>query len=230
MSRKQKLTDGERIEVAKACAEGRMSATEASRRLGVAKATVQELTIQYKENGPLALRVQEKNNIYSPELRRRTIEDYLSGKGSQREIAAKYGISSAKQLRDWIKVYNSGRDFEHKMSGGSCMKRGRETTPEERIAIAKECLENRNSYGETAIKFNVSYQQVYNWVKKYKELEDAGLEDRRGKRVAEQAPRTELEELKIKMAQLEHENYMLLMERDLLKKLDELERRDAFHK
>ncbi len=110
------------------------------------------------------------------------------------------------------------------------MKRGRETTRGERIAIAKDCLENGNNYGETAIKFNVSYQQVYNWGKKFKELGEAGLEDRRGKRVAEQAPRTELEELKIKMAQLEHENYMLRMERDLLKKLDELERRDAFHK
>ena len=110
------------------------------------------------------------------------------------------------------------------------MKQGRETTLEERIAIVKDCLENGNNYGETAIKFNVSYQQVYNWVKKYKELGDAGLEDRRGRRVTEQAPRTELEELKIKMAQLEHENYMLRMERDLLKKLDELERRDAFRK
>ena len=210
--------------------EERMSATEASRRMDVAKATVQEWTIQYKENGPKALRAQEKNNIYSPEIRRWAVEDYLSGKGSQREIAAKYGIRSAKQLRDWIKVYNSGRDFEHKMSGGSRMKQGRETTLEERIAIVKDCLENGNNYGETAIKFNVSYQQAYNWVKKYKELGDAGLEDRRGRRVTEQAPRTELEELKIKMAQLEHENYMLRMERDLLKKLDELERRDAFRK
>lgn len=110
------------------------------------------------------------------------------------------------------------------------MKQGRETTQEERIAIVKDCLENGSNYGETAIKYNVSYQQVYTWVKKFKESGVAGLEDRRGKRTADQNPRTELEELKIKMAQLEHENYMLRMERDLLKKLDELERRDAFHK
>ena len=110
------------------------------------------------------------------------------------------------------------------------MKQGRETTQEERIAIAKDCLESGSNYGETAIKYNVSYQQVYTWVKKFRELGEAGLEDRRGKRVAEQDPRTELEELKIKMAQLEHELYMTKMERDLLKKLDELERRDAFRK
>ena len=110
------------------------------------------------------------------------------------------------------------------------MKEGRETTQEERIAIAKDCLENGSNYGEMAIKYKVSYQQVYTWVKKFKELGEAGLEDRRGKKTAAQEPRTELEEMKIRMAQLEHENYMLRMERDLLKKLDELERRDAFHK
>ena len=110
------------------------------------------------------------------------------------------------------------------------MKQRRETTQEERIAIVKNCLENGSNFGETAIKYDVSYQQVYTWVKKFKELGEAGLEDRRGKRMAAQEPRTELEELKVKIARLEHELYMTRMERDLLKKLDELERRDAFRK
>ena len=48
------------------------------------------------------------------------------------------------------------------------MKQGRETTQEERIAIAKECIERGNNYGEIAIKYSVSYQQVYTWVKKFK--------------------------------------------------------------
>ena len=73
----------------------------------------------------------------------------------------------------------------------------------------------------------MSYQQVYTWVKKYIELGEAGLEDRRGQRTAQQEPRTEEEELKIRIAQLERENYLLKMERDLLKKVEELERRDA---
>ena len=110
------------------------------------------------------------------------------------------------------------------------MKQGRETTQEERTAIVRECLENGCNYGETAIKYNVSYQQVYTWVKKFKELGETGLEDRRGKKTVSQEPRSELEEMKIKLAQLEHENYMLRMERDLLKKVDELERGDAFRK
>ena len=110
------------------------------------------------------------------------------------------------------------------------MKKTRKTSQEERIQIVKACMERGFDYGATALEYHVSYHQVYTWVQKYKELGKAGLEDRRGKRTASQTPRTELEELRIKIAQLEHEKYMLQMERDVLKKLDEIERRDAFRK
>ncbi len=48
--------------------------------------------------------------------------------------------------------------------------------------------------------------------------------------MAEQEPRGELEEMKIKMAKLEQELYRTKVERDLLKKVEELERRDAYRK
>ena len=67
-------------------------------------------------------------------------------------------------------------------------------------------------------------------MKKYKELGEAGLEDRRGQRTAQQEPRTEAEELRVRIAQLEHELYITQVERDLLKKLEEIERREAYRK
>ena len=227
---KEKVTVEERIEAARTCADGRMSQAEAARRLGVDKSTVREWVRRYKTGGALAFKEQEHNTVYTEEMKVAAVREYLSGKGSLREISAKYGMRSTRQLNDWIKVYNSGRDFGRKMSGGSRMKQGRETTQEEKLAIVKDCLENGSNYGETAIKYGVSYQQVYTWVKKFRKLGEAGLEDRRGKRIAEQEPRTELEEARIKIAQLEHELYMAKMERDLLKKLDELERRDDYRK
>jgi transposase-like protein len=127
-------------------------------------------------------------------------------------------------------MYNNGEDFSHKLSGGSRMKTSRTTTKEERIQIVRECIANGCNYGECAIKYNVSYQQVYTWVKRFKDLGEAGLEDRRGRRKVDQEPRSEVEELKIKMAQLEHELYMTKMERDLLKKVQELERNDLYRK
>ena len=228
--RRGKVTAEERIEVAKACAEGRISRAEAARRLGLYKSNVKEWVKRYEAGGALAFKEQEHNRVYPEEMKVAAVKEYLSGGKSQREISAKYGLRSSCQLRNWIKVYNSSGDFNHKMSGGIRMKQGRETTQEERIAIVKDCLENGSNFGETAIKHNVSYQQVYTWVKKFKQLGEAGLEDRRGKKTAAQEPRTELEEMMVRMAQLEHELYMTRMERDLLKKLEELERRDAFHK
>ena len=227
---REKVTPEERTEAAKACVEGRMSAGEAARRLDVDESQVREWVFRYKAHGAEAFREQERNTVYSSELKAQAVREYIKGNLSQREIAAKYGLRSTSQIRDWIKVYNSGRNFERQMSGGSRIKQGRETTQEERIAIVRDCLENGSNFGAAAIKYNVSYQQVYTWVKKFKELGEAGLEDRRGKRIVDQEARTELEKAQIEIARLKHELYMTKMERDLLKKLDELERRDAFRK
>ena len=83
------------------------------------------------------------------------------------------------------------------------------------------------NYGEMALKYNVSYQQVRSWTQKLEELGEAGLEDRRGTRKKDQEPRTELEKAQIEIEQLKHKLYLAEMERDLLKKLDEIARRDA---
>ena len=77
---------------------------------------------------------------------------------------------------------------------------------------------------------NVSYQQVRTWSLRFEEIGEAGLEDRRGKRKRNQVPRTELEAAQIEIEQLKHKLYLAEMERDLLKKLEEIERRDAYRK
>lgn len=110
------------------------------------------------------------------------------------------------------------------------MKQGRNTTQEERVQIAKECIAAGKNYGELALKYKVSYQQVRAWTLRFEELGETGLEDRRGQRRKDQTPRTELEKAQIEIERLKHQNYLLTMERDLLKKLDEIERRDASHK
>ena len=149
-----------------------------------------------------------------------------------REVCKKYKIRDERQLRDWIKVYNAHGDFNSvKYSGGgSYMKKARSTTQEERLQIVKDCLESGRNYGEMALKYNVSYQQVRTWTMRFEELGEAGLEDRRGKRKKDQTPRTELERLQIENEKLKHDLYMAEMENHLLKKLDEIVRRDALNK
>ena len=107
------------------------------------------------------------------------------------------------------------------------MKSKHKTTKEERIRIAGECLASGNNYGEIAKKYGVSYQQARTWTLKYKELGEAGLDDRRGRRRYDQEPRTELERAQIEIAQLKHKLRITEMENHLLKKLKEIEGREA---
>lgn len=72
----------------------------------------------------------------------------------------------------------------------------------------------------------VSRSQARTWTLKYRETGESGLEDRRGKRKHEQEPRSELEQMQIRIAQLEHQLYIAEMENHLLKKLKEVERRN----
>ena len=94
------------------------------------------------------------------------------------------------------------------------MKQGRDTTQEERIRIVKDCLASGKNYGEMALKYKVSYQQVRTWTLRFEEMGEAGLEDRRGKRKKDQKPRTELEKAQIEIEQLKHKLYLAEMERD----------------
>ena len=227
---RKKIPGETKLKYAKLCFENKMSKATAAQKLSVDESVIRSWVHLYREQGALAFLDTGKNKVYSDELRQQAVCSYLNGDGSLRELSAKYGLRSPRQLWSWIRMYNTGEDFSHKMSGGSRMKASRETTYEERVKIAKECLANDRNYGEIAIKYNVSYQQVYGWVKRYIELGEAGLEDRRGRRKKAQEPRSKEEELQIENAQLKHELQMVKMERDLLKKVSELERKDRYRR
>ncbi len=104
------------------------------------------------------------------------------------------------------------------------MPKGRKTDLNERIQIVLFCLKNDNNYQLTADTYQVSYQQVYQWVKKYDASDETSLQDNRGRNKVEHE-RTMEEQLKIEMQQLERENERLRTENALLKKLEELEGR-----
>jgi len=99
----------------------------------------------------------------------------------------------------------------------------RKTTFEERIEIAKYCIENNRDFNKTAEKYQVNYSQVYNWIKKYEKHGDIGLVDGRGKGKPVEALTRE-EELELKIKALEQRNKFLQMENEVLKKQEEIER------
>lgn len=231
MPQKQKLSIEEKVKLIQDYLKGKVGLREVARRGGVSRNSITQWARNYEADGIEAF-LPHKNRVYTPELKKTAVEDYLSGTDSQNNICKKYHIRKQTQLQAWIKVYNTHGDFNStKFSGGgSYMKQGRETTYEERIQIVRDCISNGKNYGEMAVKYQVSYQQVRSWTLRFEEMGERGLEDRRGRRKKEQAPRTELEQTQIKIEQLRHKLYLAEMENTLLKKLDEIERSDAFQK
>ena len=231
MSRKQEMSAEEKVSIIRRYLEGEISTSQAAQLGDVDFETMKGWIRNYESEG-VSVFLPHKNKAYSPEMKRRAVESYLAGEGSLSDICKKYGIRDKKTLRTWLKVYNGGGDLGSvkQSGGGSYMEQGRETTQAERVEIAKACLASGRNYGEIALKYQVSYQQARSWTLRFEELGEAGLEGRRGKRKKDQTPRTELEKAQIEIEQLKHKLYLAELERDLLKKLDEIERREAWKK
>ena len=146
----------------------------------------------------------------------------MSGHGSSMAIAEKYQLRSGNLVLDWVKAYHE-RDSK-KGTGDSVMRRNH--TMEERLKAVLSCLDGGERLEDVAQAHQIEVQTLRSWVKKYREMGAAGLEDRRGQRLAEQLPRGKEEALRIENARLKRENELLKMELYLRKKVKELERGD----
>ena len=224
MPRIQKVNLSEKLRVVEEYLSGKTFLTEAARQCNVNYATIRKWVSRYISEGVQGLVPTDRNKTYSRAIKLSAVLDYQSGKKTLLEICEIYKIKSDRQLRSWIKVYNNHGEFR-KHSGGSHMIKRRNTTAAERLTIAQDCIRCNLNYAEIAHKYQVSYQQVYTWVKKYRVLGEAGLEDRRGRRAGTMPSRSPEEKLRDRIAQLERENLDLEMENALLKKVKELERR-----
>ena len=107
------------------------------------------------------------------------------------------------------------------------MKTGRKTTQKERIEIVQWVIANDLDYSGAIQQFEVSYGQVYAWVKKFKQGGPEALQDRRGKDKSGKSQLTDDEKQELKIKALEARIAHLSKENEVLKKLKELERKDA---
>ena len=213
-----KLSYEERIAAVKEYQAGKGSYKAIAEKYGIVAMTLMDMVATYEFQG-----LSKERKKYSKELKIQAVNDYLSGKGSQIEICKKYKIRGRNQLRAWIKWYNGQKEFKERSSvkGEIYMTKGRKTTQEERVEIVAFCIEHGKDYGLTTETYNVSYQQIYSWVKKYEDKGVEGLTDRRGKTKPD-SELTEEERLrqenKILQAKIKDQE----MEIALLKKLREL--------
>lgn len=96
------------------------------------------------------------------------------------------------------------------------MTKGRKTTYEERVEIVTYCIEHEMDYAQTAEKYQVSYQQIYQWARKYQSNGVEGLIDKRGKRKTE-SEMSELEKLRAENKLLQAEKRRAQLEVAFLK-------------
>lgn len=227
MSRKSKIDPSIKVKVIEDYLNGKLSLSSAARTAGVRDSTVRKWIAIYQNEGPTGLLDQPKNKVYSNEFKLQAVLECLNGGASIAATAKKYGLRSKTQLTNWIKKYNAHEEFSSRRfsGGGGYMSNARKTSFEERKEIVQFCLGHGKNYGLAAQQYNCSYQQVRSWVLKYEKMGISGLEDRRGKRTLSQSSRTQEEELRKRIAELEWKNQTLQMENDLLKKVKELERR-----
>ena len=226
MGRKSTTAFETKLLAIEAYERGEGSVKTISERFNINKSNfIRWLTI-YHSQGIDGLLPSHTNKGWNKDIKMLAVQDYLLGKGSMNNICQKYKISSDSILRQWIKVYNdSHKELKSTGSGGrKTMTKARKTTFEERIEIVQFCIANGKNYGLTMDKFNVSYQQIYFWVRKYEEKGVDGLLDRRGKSKPENEL-TELDRLKAENKMLAAKNQELQMEIDVIKKLKEVERR-----
>lgn len=158
---------------------------------------------------------------YSKELKKQAVLDALNGLPIL-DILNKYDISTHSTLYKWIKLYNSHKELKNSGGKTQIMAYKKNISIKEKIEAIKYCIENNKDYRKTSEVFNISYQQIYLWVKKYEKGGINSLEDRRGKQKLEL---NDEDNQKLEVRRLQKEIELLKVENLFLKKLKELKGR-----
>ncbi len=222
---RMKYSKAEKLAILALYKDGHHSIADITAKFFVDPGTIRDWKRRYEVNGEDGLEEAISWKRYLKELKLAAVNDYLSGHYSLNKVIQKYNISSTAVLRKWIKKYNSHRELNDTGKGmTNSMTNRRKTILEERIRIGNYCLQHQKNYQLAAESYEVSYQQVYQWVKKFEANSEEALQDKRGRK-KEEYELTAEEKFKLEMKRLERENERLRAENAFLKKLEELERR-----
>lgn len=180
--------------------------------------------LKYQKHGRLGIQPKSNNNHYSKTFKEAIVQEYYDGSISIRELARKYNIPAYSTVRQWIIKYTNGeenRSYTPKPEVYTM--KGQKKTQDEKIQIVKDYLTHGLSYKDTAEKYQVSYNNIYVWVQKYKQHGPDGLVDGRG-RGKPNTIQTDEEKLRAEITAIKARNEYLEVENAALKKLKEVER------
>lgn len=204
--------------------DGHGSSYDLETKYSVNAKTIRRWAQRYKEQGILTFERGKGNSKYTSSFKMLCVELYISGKMSMEEIVAKYNISNWSVLNNWISSYNANRvlkDYDPNREVYMAEAR-RKTTLDERKTIVEYCINHNHDYKGTAAIFDISYSQVYSWVKKYDANGEEALIDKRGCHKTDDEV-DELERLRRENTRLKRQLEEKDMVVELLKKVKEFE-------
>lgn len=227
MSRKSPYAYEDKVKACEDYLSGKRSMIQIANDLGLNKpnGAMDRWIRLFREQGANSLLPKAKNSAYTKEFKMHVVEEYVDGQGSAEVIAAKHNVNAA-ILYKWISLYNSDmelKDYNPKQEVYMAEAR-RKTTIEERKKIVAYCIDNNRDYKGAAEKYDVSYSQVYNWMRKYDATGEEGLTDKRGHHHLD-VEVDELEKLRRENKRLKRQLEERDMTVELLKKVKEFERR-----
>ena len=213
---KSSYTPEFRAKIAQEYLNGNCSRKDLSKKYNIPESTIRDWINVYKTHGINAFINTNGNKQYTKDFKIQCVEAVLKGESSVLDVVSQYQISSSHMLREWISLYNANRelkDYNPKREVYMAEAR-RKTTIEERREIVEYCINHERNYKDTASLYDVSYNQVYSWVKKYDANGNDALIDKRGHHKTDD----EVDELE----RLRRENLRLksqLKEKDMLTEL-----------
>lgn len=199
---KSSYTPEFRAKITQEYLNGNCSRKDLSKKYNIPESTIRDWINVYKTHGINAFINTNGNKQYTKDFKIQCVEAVLKGESSVLDVVSQYQISSSHMLREWISLYNANRELKE---------------------IVDYCINHNRDYKGTASIYNVSYSQVYSWVKKYDVQGDDGLTDRRGRHKTDEEV-NELERLRRENIRLKRQLQEKDMLNELLKKVQELER------
>ncbi|NME43183.1 transposase [Lactobacillus agilis] len=118
---------------------------------------------------------------YSTEFKMLVVKKHLAG-ASLGQLRQDYDISNEGVIQRWVNLHSDGKRLKTKKNKKAPGKQSRKTTLAERLEIVNWTIDNHYNYNLAVEHFNVSYTQVYSWVRKFSDGGKTALIDWRGKR------------------------------------------------
>ncbi len=214
-----------KIKIIQEYLDGKGTYREVASRYGTNDRTLRTWMGKYEKYGEAAFWEKEKNSSYSSDFKIKCVEAVLSEGKSIKDVTIEHDISSDSVLRSWIKSYNANRTLKDYTPNKEVYmaEAKRKTTLTERLEIVEYCLKHDQNYKSTASAYDVSYNQVYSWVKKYNKSGENALIDSRGHHKTDDEV-DELEKLRRENVRLKKRLKEKERLTELLKKAREFER------